>query len=509
MDARVSDEFVAAATRLFAAVRSQQNEAGRREGLRTEGWFDARVGELVADLEAKVAAASSDPSQKRTILLTKRAFLTCVKDCMKTLVAPEVHSLLRDLDTLENSLFLEMSELVLDLSSRATPQLDREESDLVRMDSEFYLPQRSLSRSQSAAFEIVGLKARVGALQDELATVTMEKEEVEKRLKAELDAALNSQKAMRVEMMAYQKLLQRERERASEQEALMEEREELKSRLSSLIREKTRASCPLDGHRTEDRRFYSQHQSRERLRSSAQTTIRASAEGKVMSLRHVLLTIAEVYASKEKSDTRNRESRQPTETMSQHLHTFLNTKYGLKVHSTQSLRERSTLSLYSAIAVFSHEDCDVALFSKVLRSEVEESYRHEHEAFKLRIFAALRDAETAQIRSRRRVDESLPSEKPLTHLSLGEAQHVVSSLFVREDQEVLRSVLQDYILQCGRGDAIMGRRAPREKIAVEALVNVLLRYRLQQHEESIAPFVREFQQADGDADGRLTQVCAT
>ena len=330
-------DFVGTASRLFADVRNLQNEVGRREGARTDGWFDARIGELISDLESKISSAHSDPLHQRSVILTKRAFLTCIKDSLKTLIAPRLLPLLKKIDHLDNELFSQLSDLVLELThSSSQSAFDREDCDLVRLDSDCEPAKHYKTRSLSVVVENVSLKTRVEGLEKEIRELGAEKRRVEGLLRDELETALGAQITLKGELKGYHDLLQRERVRTVEQEALALECEQLKSRLDSFQRAKPRESNPLDGHRTEDLRLFYHSVSQDRVRNSHHGGMRASTvgDGKVMSLKNVVGMIAEVYASKRKNDWRNRENHEPIETMSEHLHTYLNTKYGLKVCST-------------------------------------------------------------------------------------------------------------------------------------------------------------------------------
>lgn len=62
-------------------------------------------------------------------------------------------------------------------------------------------------------------------------------------------------------------------------------------------------------------------------------SVNKDLSAKLMSLRQLLTLISEVYMSKDKSDTRNKELGLQVETMSEHLESYLDTKYGLKVRA--------------------------------------------------------------------------------------------------------------------------------------------------------------------------------
>ena len=93
-------------------------------------------------------------------------------------------------------------------------------------------------------------------------------------------------------------------------------------------------------------------------------------------------------------------------------------------------------------------------------------------------------------------------------MTLSEAKTGIEALFPREDWEILQSVLKDYVQHfvLRRGDFPIARLATKDsRLPVTAFIHVLLKYRLQQHDDELKGFVFAFQQADRDADGRLTQ----
>ena len=150
----------------------------------------------------------------------------------------------------------------------------------------------------------------------------------------------------------------------------------------------------------------------------------------------------------------------------------------------------------------------MALFSKLIHNQLDEGYRLTHEQVKLKLFAAIKDLQVDRNRHRKRTDESLPVQKTVTHLNLQEARTVTEGLFSLEDTEILQSVLSDYVQQyvVRKADFHLGKQAGREaKVTVETFVNVVMKYQMQQYAEHITGFLRAFQRADADNDGRVTQ----
>ena len=88
---------------------------------------------------------------------------------------------------------------------------------------------------------------------------------------------------------------------------------------------------------------------------------------KVLTLQRLHDVMEDVYASKCRAD--NTESG-PRETMLEHLHAFLQQKYGLK-----SMAQDWVQSIFAAIQEFESVDNAVFVFGKILRNEIDEEYR--------------------------------------------------------------------------------------------------------------------------------------
>lgn len=214
---------------------------------------------------------------------------------------------------------------------------------------------------------------------------------------------------------------------------------------------------------------------------------RSSEEGKMLPLRKLLEVIAEVYEMKDKSDSgRGREGK--VDTLADFLQMYLDTKYGLKVPSKQSLRDRSSSSISCSIQYYQTTDCDVALFDKLLHHQVDESYRDQHYIFKAKVEAAIKAVH------RNRKDD---------YLSRAEAGKCVELLFPVSDQPALGTILTDHFREL-RG----WRRGKDSTVSLPDAVftHIVLKHRLQQYEKQIESVRSAFERCDSDSDGRLTQA---
>jgi hypothetical protein len=100
-------------------------------------------------------------------------------------------------------------------------------------------------------------------------------------------------------------------------------------------------------------------------------SVSSSRSVKALTLKQLKDAIDEIYSSKAKFDERCVESRQPRETLEQHMYNFLNQKYGLK---------RLTVDWASAIQAgvqrYAGDDNDIGVFGKVLKNQCDEEFRH-------------------------------------------------------------------------------------------------------------------------------------
>lgn len=478
--AHVSD-FQDKVNSLFSQVKTLRTAPSSARDDRIE----ARLWELSADLEAKEECASTDQYQRRSLLVTKRAFLACLKDALRPLLAEELQSIVAQAEALENDLFLELADLAPTRPVSITPLSSPrkvEDGDTVEIDIEPEILRNSSRRVSAEPADLrmdnIALRARVEGLEADVVALlnsAKAKSTEEAKLTKELEDLKKTQSILEAELQGYKEIF--ERDKSQEASDLTEPQPREKHQIRS-------AQSPLYRSLSHERARASQ------VRSLRQSTL---GESRLLSRKALLACITEVYESKARSDQRNWDSRLPRETLAEHLQHYLSTKYGLRVSAKQTIRDRWEVALFAALGVYSQDDCDVELFSKLLRAQLDEGYRSIHEALKARVFATLSDVISR--RRKRRLDDSLNEL---------EAQEVISSLFPAEDRPVLLEVLK------ALGQQLVLRRdlpvtRPGAHYSANVLLHVLLKYRLQQHCEHLSSFLAAFQQVDSDGDGRLTQ----
>jgi len=106
---------------------------------------------------------------------------------------------------------------------------------------------------------------------------------------------------------------------------------------------------------------------------------------RVLTIKMLKEIIEEIYKSKTEYDEKCREYKMPRETMEQHMYSYLNQKYGLKVSFfkqfsffcllIKNLIIEWATSIINGIKQYSHEDSEICLFGKILRNEIDEEGR--------------------------------------------------------------------------------------------------------------------------------------
>lgn len=98
---------------------------------------------------------------------------------------------------------------------------------------------------------------------------------------------------------------------------------------------------------------------------------------RIVTLKQLKDIINDIYLHKEKHDENCRRNHLPLETMEQFMFTYLNQRYGLK-----NLIIEWAASIVNGVKCYMKEDCDVALFAKLLKNEIEEDFRYIQEKIK-------------------------------------------------------------------------------------------------------------------------------
>ena len=210
---------------------------------------------------------------------------------------------------------------------------------------------------------------------------------------------------------------------------------------------------------------------------------------KPLSLKQLKDFIEEVFAAKHNHDLKCHQNKQPRETLSQFIPTFLKKKYGLK-----SLITEWTSSVFKALEKYSYE-IDVKLFSKMLNNEVNEQYYF--------VFKQVKETMVQLYKQYIRTKFPYMQEKAIKELfsdvwnqNLDEEawNYVVSNLYSVQDQRRLCSEIQKQT----------NPKKSKRVVSFQALANIVLRFQLEGYEELIQPLLRRLSSKDTDNDGVLS-----
>eukprot|EP01112_Ceratiomyxa_fruticulosa_P008161 TRINITY_DN2109_c2_g1_i2.p1 TRINITY_DN2109_c2_g1~~TRINITY_DN2109_c2_g1_i2.p1 ORF type:complete len:665 (-),score=159.38 TRINITY_DN2109_c2_g1_i2:52-2046(-) len=208
---------------------------------------------------------------------------------------------------------------------------------------------------------------------------------------------------------------------------------------------------------------------------------------RVLSLKQLLDVISEVYQSKVKMDAKAHENRLPTETMEQHLQTFLNQKYGLK-----SIVNEWVQCIHVGVNKYASEDVEVALFGKILSRDVDDGFRFTVTQIKETVSELLRVYLKGKypVKSEAHINQLL--EKTLKgYISEEEWVDIIKYMYNEEDSHYLIGIVRNFV-------------ESSSKIQYSTFIKILLEFQLQGHERFLTQFKALFKQVDHDLDGIIS-----
>jgi hypothetical protein len=235
--------------------------------------------------------------------------------------------------------------------------------------------------------------------------------------------------------------------------------------------------------------------------------------GRELTLRQLLEFINELYASKEKYDTKCREAKLPRETMEQHLYTYLNQKYGLK-----SLIIEWASAVMAAVKKYADDDNDVAVFGKILRNEIDEEFRIVQKQLKDTVAELLRVYLKGKypLKSEDEVSKLL-KKRMASSVYEEEWVDIIKYMYNHEDSVTLIMKCKDLIASQTKAEEMNKPARGRGRAAVEAeakesgkmayvdFLKVLLDFQLKGHEKFLLKFMKLFRQFDKDKNGVINE----
>jgi hypothetical protein len=188
--------------------------------------------------------------------------------------------------------------------------------------------------------------------------------------------------------------------------------------------------------------------------------------------------IEEVYQAKSKFDQKCLETSQRLETLQQYIPTFLSTKYGLK-----SLAAEWISAIEKAIPKYSY-DIDILLFGKILRNEVNEDFYI--------IFKQVREASLEVLRQHlksklpfttEKAVKQLVEQKKTVELEEDEWMIIIKTLHEPQDHDPVTKAVVQKIWTAS------GTTKKKKLIFFNDLMQVLLEFQLNSHEEYLRPVI--------------------
>mmetsp|Transcript_9255 Transcript_9255/g.17666 ORF Transcript_9255/g.17666 Transcript_9255/m.17666 type:complete len:848 (-) Transcript_9255:1671-4214(-) len=256
------------------------------------------------------------------------------------------------------------------------------------------------------------------------------------------------------------------------------------------------------------------------LADSPQRSIQSisySKSVKALTLKQLRDVIEEIYTSKAKFDLRCIESRQPRETLEQHMYNFLNQKYGLK-----KLTLEWASAILAGVQKYSGEDNDVAVFGKVLKNQCDEEFRHVQQQVKDTIAELLKMHLRGKfpLKNNGEIAE-MQAEKMNGFLAEEEWLDIVKYMYNETDSELLINLLKEVASRktypvdhqprkqrLSREDIVARRereRAVKGRIAYKDFLKVLLDFQLKGHEQFLTPYLKLFRNVDSDSNGVISE----
>lgn len=223
------------------------------------------------------------------------------------------------------------------------------------------------------------------------------------------------------------------------------------------------------------------------LRSFTKSSV--SPTVKDLSFKQIKDFIEELYAAKSKFDQKCNENKMKIETLQQYLLTYLITKYGLR-----SLANDWIAAIEKAISKYTY-DVDVQLFGKILRNEINEDFQI--------IFKQVREASLEVLKQHYKAKFPFNSEKSVktmveqkknSELDEEEWLVIVKTLHeVQDQEEIIRGVAHKI---WNNSLSASGIQKKSKKIHFSELMQTLLEFQMNSHEEYLRPLLPVFREHD-------------
>lgn len=212
----------------------------------------------------------------------------------------------------------------------------------------------------------------------------------------------------------------------------------------------------------------------------------------LITLPQLQALVQSVVHSKEEYDNKRQFTGDPSETMEQHLHTYLNKRYNEYKVVREWVHE-----IILAIKKYGDQDCEIAVFGKILSNRLSESFTSVQETLKSSVHKLLHGfvAHKNCHRSPAEIDAVMKA-RLARGVPFSEAESVVKYMYNEQDSSVVLRKVKAAVARWSSNS-----RAEPDSLRYRDLVQILKRFQADLTESFLEDFIGAFKDIDLDADG--------
>jgi len=238
------------------------------------------------------------------------------------------------------------------------------------------------------------------------------------------------------------------------------------------------------------------HQKNQNTNRLAAPGISTNGPGKDLTLRMLRDIIHSVYASKAQHDLKCQQEKETTETMEQHLYSYLGKRYGLK-----SVIQEWASSIFRAIKKIAPRENDVAVFGKILQNTLAESFPSVQDQLRQTVQNFLRsNLEERHARRPQAEIEALWRARVRCGVPLTECEEVVKYMYNDSDSEEIMQRLA----YASQNASDRSEPLSPDSVSMKDTMQVLLFFQMGLTEAFLSDFVEIFRKVDTSGDGVLS-----
>lgn len=238
------------------------------------------------------------------------------------------------------------------------------------------------------------------------------------------------------------------------------------------------------------------HQKSQSTKGGAIPGLSTNGPGKDLTLRMLRDIIHSVYASKAQHDLKCQQEKETTETMEQHLYSYLGKRYGLK-----SVIQEWASSIFRAIKKIAPRENDVAVFGKILQNTLAESFPSVQDQLRQTVQNFLRsNLEERHARRPQAEIEALWRARSRCGIPLTECEEVVKYMYNDSDSEEIMQRLA----YASQNASDRSEPLSPDSVSMKDTMQVLLFFQMGLTEAFLSDFVEIFRKVDTSGDGVLS-----